>query len=188
LKDGETSRELGGPDLLIKRDDQTGLALGGKKWKLESVGQALEQGANLVTAGAAPSMLPSNRRRRRQSGFEMRTDLNGMKPDLPNGNLLLDELLRRGRGLSARNVRRAATFGALRAQGRKPYVIPVGGSNGVGAAGYVGMMELADQLLAARQQAPHRVWVQPGNAGGWFWCSDLRFLTTRLSIDRRART
>ncbi len=52
------SRELGGPQLLIKRDDQTGLALGGNKTrKLEFlVGQALEQGADtLVTAGAAQS-------------------------------------------------------------------------------------------------------------------------------------
>src|SRR5258708_18645527 len=52
------SRELGGPELLIKRDDQTGLALGGNKTrKLEFlVGQALEQGADtLVTAGAAPT-------------------------------------------------------------------------------------------------------------------------------------
>src|SRR2546430_16924810 len=52
------SRELGGPELLIKRDDQTGLAFGGNKTrKLEFlVGQALEQGADtLVTAGAAQS-------------------------------------------------------------------------------------------------------------------------------------
>ena len=50
------SRELNGPDLLIKRDDQTGLALGGNKArKLEFlVGQALAQGCDtLVTAGAA---------------------------------------------------------------------------------------------------------------------------------------
>ena len=52
------SRELGGPELLIKRDDQTGLALGGNKSrKLEFlVGDALAQGADtLVTAGAAQS-------------------------------------------------------------------------------------------------------------------------------------
>src|SRR5207248_3167375 len=52
------SRELGGTELLIKRDDQTGLALGGNKTrKLEFlVAQALEQGADtLVTAGAAQS-------------------------------------------------------------------------------------------------------------------------------------
>src|SRR6266536_331677 len=52
------SRELGGPELFIKRDDQTGLALGGNKTrKLEFlVGDALAQGADtLVTAGAAQS-------------------------------------------------------------------------------------------------------------------------------------
>src|ERR1700756_357999 len=52
------SRELGGPELIIKRDDQTGLALGGNKTrKLEFlVGHALRQGAEtLVTAGAAQS-------------------------------------------------------------------------------------------------------------------------------------
>ena len=52
------SRALGGPRLFVKRDDQTGLALGGNKTrKLEFlVGQALEQGAHtLVTAGAAQS-------------------------------------------------------------------------------------------------------------------------------------
>src|SRR5688572_5819477 len=53
------SRELGGPELLIKRDDQTGLAMGGNKSrKLEFlVGDALKQGADtLVTAGAAQSI------------------------------------------------------------------------------------------------------------------------------------
>src|SRR5438046_10394686 len=52
------SRELGGPELLIKRDDQTGLALGGNKTrKLEFlVAQALEKGADtLVTAGETQS-------------------------------------------------------------------------------------------------------------------------------------
>ena len=52
------SRELGGPELLIKRDDQTGLALGGNKTrKLEFlVGDVLAQGADtLVTVGAAQS-------------------------------------------------------------------------------------------------------------------------------------
>src|SRR5213079_2557871 len=78
------SRELGGPELLIKRDDQTGLALGGNKTrKLEFlVGQALEQGADtLVTAAAA------------KAGLRCELVLNGTKPELPNGNLLLDELL-----------------------------------------------------------------------------------------------
>jgi D-cysteine desulfhydrase len=46
----------------------------------------------------------------------------------------------------------------LRAQGRKPYVIPVGGSNGVGATGYVlAMQELAEQLRASGQHVDHVV-------------------------------
>src|SRR6478609_8930680 len=91
------SRELAGPDILIKRDDQTGLALGGNKTrKLEFlVGHALEQGADtLVTLGAAQS----NHCRQTaaaavQAGLKCELVLNGTKPELPNGNLLLDELL-----------------------------------------------------------------------------------------------
>src|ERR1700720_1508465 len=91
------SQELGGPELLIKRDDQTGLALGGKKTrKLEFlVGQALEQGADtLVTAGAAQS----NHCRQTaaaavKAGLKCELILSGKKPELPNGNLLLAELL-----------------------------------------------------------------------------------------------
>ena len=46
----------------------------------------------------------------------------------------------------------------LRAQGRKPYLIPVGGSNGVGATGYVvAMLELAEQLRASGRRVDHLV-------------------------------
>jgi len=159
------SRELGGPELLIKRDDQTGLALGGNKVrKLEFlVGQALEQGADtLVTAGAAQS----NHCRQTAAaaakvGLRCELILNGMKTELPNGNLLLDELL----GARTHWIERAQRPAKLseipdqlRRQGRKPYVIPVGGSNGVGATGYVlAMMELAEQLRASKQRADHIV-------------------------------
>src|ERR1022692_3481452 len=123
------ARELGGPELLIKRDDQTGLALGGNKTrKLEFlVGQALEQGADtLVTAGAAQS----NHCRQTAAaaarvGLRCELLLNGTKPELPNGNLLLNELL----GATAHWIerpQRAAKLkdlaGQLRAQGRKPYL------------------------------------------------------------------
>src|SRR5947207_7412685 len=91
------SSELGGPELLIKRDDQTGLALGGNKTrKLEFlVGQALEQGADtLVTAGAAQSNhCPQTAAAAARADLHCELVLNGTKPELPNGNLLLDELL-----------------------------------------------------------------------------------------------
>ena len=159
------SRELGGPELLIKRDDQTGLALGGNKTrKLEFlVAQALEQGADtLVTAGAAQS----NHCRQTgaaaaRAGLRCELLLNGTKPELPNGNLLLDELL--GARIywverSEREAKLSAVSDHLRKEGRKPYVIPVGGSNGVGATGYVlAMMEFAEQLDRMNQRVDHVV-------------------------------
>jgi D-cysteine desulfhydrase len=150
------TRKLGGPELFIKRDDQTGLALGGNKVrKLEFlVGQALEQGADtLVTVGGAQS----NHCRQTAAaaakvGLQCELILNGKKPDLPNGNLLLDELFGARMHWIERSQRAAKLQKLpeqLRAQGRKPYVIPVGGSNGIGATGYVvAMLELMEQLRA----------------------------------------
>src|SRR6476659_4718482 len=91
------SEALGGPDLLVKRDDQTGLAFGGNKTrKLEFlVGDALAQGADtLVTAGAAQSNhCRQTAAAAAKAGLKCELILNGTKPDLPNGNLLLNHLL-----------------------------------------------------------------------------------------------
>src|SRR5437763_5988037 len=159
------SRELGGPDLLMKRDDQTGLAVGGNQTrKLEVlVGQALEQGAGtLVTAGAAQSNhCRQTAAAAARAGLRCELVLNGTKPELPNGNLLLDELL--GAHIlwvqrSEREAKLSEIPDELRKEGRKPYVIPVGGSNGVGATGYVlAMMELAEQLDGMNQRVDHVV-------------------------------
>lgn len=159
------TRALGGSDLLIKRDDQTGLAFGGNKTrKLEFlVGQALAQGADtLVTAGAAQSNhCRQTAAAAAKAGLKCELLLNGKKPELPVGNLLLNELL----GATAHWIERPQRPAKLRelpeqlrAQGRKPYVIPVGGSNGVGATGYVlAMQELAEQLRASGQRVDHIV-------------------------------
>src|SRR4029077_2216134 len=125
------SRELGGPELLIKRDDQTGLALGGNKTrKLEFlVGQALEQGADtLVTAGAAQSNhCRQTAAAAARAGLRCELLVNGTKPEFPNGNLLLDELL--GARIhwvqrSEREAKLSQIPDELRKQGGKPYVIP----------------------------------------------------------------
>ena len=166
------SRELGGPELLIKRDDQTGLALGGNKTrKLEFlVGQALEQGADtLVTLGAAQSNhCRQTAAAAARAGLRCELLLNGTKPELPNGNLLLDELL--GARIhwvqrSEREAKLSQISDELRKQGDKPYVIPVGGSNGVGATGYVlAMMELAEQLNGMNRRVDHVVFAS--SSGG----------------------
>jgi len=159
------SRELGGPELLIKRDDQTGLALGGNKTrKLEFlVGDALAHGADtLVTVGAAQSNhCRQTAAAAAKAGLKCELILNGTKPDLPTGNLLLNQLFGAREHWIDRSQRAAKLRELpeqLRAEGRKPYVIGVGGSNGIGATGYVvAMIELMEQLRVGGQRVDHIV-------------------------------
>src|SRR5246127_3697132 len=90
------SEVLGGARLLIKRDDQTGLAFGGNKArKLEFlVAEARDQGARTLVSGGA---LQSNHCRQTAAaaaplGFKCILVLTGEKPKQPSANLLLDEL------------------------------------------------------------------------------------------------
>lgn len=144
------ANHLGGPELYIKRDDCTGLATGGNKTrKLEYlVADALRQGADtILTAGA----VQSNHVRQAAAAAaraglachallerEVRCEKSSYRK---SGNVLLDDLLgcridycRRGTDLPGAM---RATAQALRAQGHKPYLVPVGGSNAVGSLGYV---------------------------------------------------
>ena len=156
------SAELG-VDLWIKRDDCTGLAGGGNKTrKLEFLlGEALEQGADtLVTQGA----VQSNHVRQTAAAaasfgmgcriiLENRTG-NQADDYLWSGNVLLDRLLgaqiRTVAADTDMNAELAAEAEAVRAEGGTPYVIPGGGSNAVGALGYVDCaLELAAQANEA---------------------------------------
>jgi L-cysteate sulfo-lyase len=140
--------ELDGPELWVKRDDQTGLATGGNKArKLEFlVADALAQEADtLITAGAAQS----NHARQTAAaaakfGLACRLVLRGGEPPQVQGNLLLDRLL--GAEVAWAGSRplaevMAQVAGELQAAGRRPYIIPYGGSNPVGASGYVAAIE-----------------------------------------------
>lgn len=152
------SKHLGGPELWIKRDDQTGLATGGNKTrKLEFlVADALAQGCDhLVTTGAPQS----NHCRQTAAaaarfGLGCSLVLRGQKPDATTGNLLLDHLLGAHVYWTDAKECNEATAGVmanLRAIGRRPYAIPLGGSNVIGATGYVlAMRELLSQLEAER--------------------------------------
>lgn len=148
------SKVLGGPEIWIKRDDQTGLASGGNKTrKLEFLAaDALAQGADhLVTTGA-----PQSNHARQTAAAAARLGLGcslvlrGRKPEMTTGNLLLDHLFGAfvywsEAGDGNEEISRVMTD--LRAIGRKPYLIPLGGSNVLGATGYVlAMRELMDQL------------------------------------------
>jgi D-cysteine desulfhydrase family pyridoxal phosphate-dependent enzyme len=144
--------------LLVKRDDQTGLTFGGNKTrKLEFLlAEAREQGAKtLITAGA----IQSNHCRQTAAaaarfGFNCILVLTGDKPQRASGNLLLDQLFgaqivyvadRKDRDRTLQE-----TFDRTAEEGKKPYLIPYGGSNATGALGYAfAMEELLDQNVSA---------------------------------------
>jgi L-cysteate sulfo-lyase len=154
---------LGGPKLYIKRDDCTGLATGGNKTrKLEFlVGDALAQGADtLVTHGA----VQSNHVRQTAAAacrlglkcealLERRVPGYGERYDV-TGNVLFDKMfgaeiafVEAGTDMDEACAERVE---AIRARGGKPYYIPGGGSNPVGALGY------ANAGLELLQQANER--------------------------------
>jgi len=148
------SEALGGPRLLVKRDDQTGLATGGNKTrKLEFlVADALEKGADtLITAGA----IQSNHVRQTAAaaakfGLRCCLVLSGQSPDRWNGNLLLDRLLGaeiHWAGERDRSQVMEEIAEEEKRRGHNPHIIPVGGFSIAGAAGYVAAMEeLMEQL------------------------------------------
>jgi len=143
------SAMLSGPRLLVKRDDQTGLAFGGNKTrKLEFlVAEACDQGADmLISAGA----MQSNHCRQTAAaaakfGFKCILILTGQKPEQASANFLLDGLF----GAQIVTVADRAdrdrilkeTFDKAVADGDKPYLVPYGGSSPTGALGYAFAME-----------------------------------------------
>jgi len=144
------SEHLGGPEIYVKRDDCTGLATGGNKTrKLEfSMGEALEQGADtVITVGA----IQSNHVRQTAAaacklGMACEVLLEhrvGQPSDTytNSGNVFLDKLfganLREYPGGTDFDAAMDAVAEEVRTNGGKPYFIPGGASNTVGALGYV---------------------------------------------------
>jgi L-cysteate sulfo-lyase len=165
-------REASNIQLLIKRDDQTGLATGGNKTrKLEFlVADALAQGCDtLITTGATQS----NHCRQTAAAAvkaELRCELvlGGQPPVHPNGNYLLDQLFGATFHWTTRENRlnrlhELAT--ELRAAGRRPYFITYGGSDPVGACGYAFALEELHQQTAAFGIEPDVIVVASSSGG-----------------------
>ena len=148
------TKKYKGPAIYMKRDDLTSLGMGGNKTrKLEFlIGEALEQQKDtLVTAGG----IQSNHCRltaaaARKAGLDCHLVLNGTEPEVPNGNLLLDKIFGATIHFCDRKQRDERLFQVadeLAKSGKKPYVIPVGGSNSTGSVGYVNaMIEVSSQM------------------------------------------
>jgi D-cysteine desulfhydrase len=162
------SKVFGGPRIFVKRDDQTGLAFGGNKTrKLEFlIAEAREQGADLLISGGA---MQSNHCRQTAAaaaryGFECKLVLTGEKPKQPSANLLLDGLF----GAEIITVEDRAfrdqilqkTFDDAIVAGKKPYLVPYGGSSPTGALGYAFAVE------EFMQQNIHADWIVFGTSSG----------------------
>src|SRR5262245_12480559 len=153
------SKALGNINVLVKRDDLTGLAFGGNKTRqLEFIfGEVLRSGADVVVAGAYTQ---SNWCRQitaaaRKFGLDVALVLaHGVKGPLLQGNLLLDKIL--GADVTMLDVldeelqpHLEAKAELLRAQGRKPFLISSFelGTQSLAALGYVeAVVEIVRQL------------------------------------------
>jgi L-cysteate sulfo-lyase len=161
------SATLGGPKLWIKRDDCTGLSTGGNKTrKLEYLlADARVLGADLViTQGATQS----NHARQTAAACAkldlachiLLEDRTGYRDPAytESGNVLLDKLhgasIERRPGGADMQAEMEVVAARMRAEGRKPYVIPGGGSNPVGALGYV---RAAQELLSQAAEMDLRI-------------------------------
>jgi len=172
------SEHLGGPQIWVKRDDCTGLATGGNKTrKLEfSMADALEQGADtIVTVGA----VQSNHVRQTAAAAcklglacEVLLEHRVVDPSEPyanSGNVFLDRIF----GANLREYPGGTDFDAaidavareIKARGGKPYIIPGGASNTIGALGYVNCaIELLEQAEELGLRIDHLV-TATGSAG-----------------------
>ena len=159
------TRELGGPRLLMKRDDLTQSGLGGnknRKFQFE-VGAALQQGCDVLLWGGG--VMQSNHARQcaaaaRRAGLDVVLVLNeGPHGSELQGNRLLLDLLGAdvrptGRtGMFGHEADLAATADELRAAGRRPYVIEYGSLTSIGYVECV--LEIHEQSRALGAEVTH---------------------------------
>jgi L-cysteate sulfo-lyase len=174
----QLTKHLGGPNIYVKRDDCTGLASGGNKTrKLEFLmADAREQRADtIITQGA----VQSNHARQTAAAaarlgmqcellFENRIAEPG-EDYLNSGNVLLDRLfganIHHYPGATDMNAAMEAHAAELKSRGRKPYIIPGGGSNPIGALGYVNCALEILQQANEQQLHIHHIVHATGSAG-----------------------
>lgn len=169
------SEELNGPEIYLKRDDLTGCALSGNKVrKLEfAAADALSKGKDtLMTCGA----VQSNHARATaivaaKLGIRSFLVLRGEEEPIPDGNLFLDSLV----GAEVRFISHQdyevvdelmEDIGEeLEKRGRKPYIIPEGASNEIGAWGYVRAAEEIKGQLEDRDLEIDGIVIACGSGG-----------------------
>jgi D-cysteine desulfhydrase len=164
-----------GIPIWLKRDDLTGVGLGGNKVRpLEFLlGAALDEGCDVLVTGSGPqsnwAMLAALAARR--CGLDSELCFYGSAPDVARGNLLLQDLTSAHITWTGTKDRASVdllieqTAERLRAQGRRPLVLPRGGATARGSIGYfAAAVELDAQCRAVGIQQP-TVWLGTGSCG-----------------------
>jgi D-cysteine desulfhydrase len=177
-------------NIFIKRDDQTGLASGGNKTrKLEYlIQEALDNDCDtIITAGAQQS----NHCRQTAAAcaivkLKCHLLLGGIAPEKFNGNLLLSHLLGAQIHFTGEN-RKGEDIETLKQEleleGKKPFIVPYGGSNITGALGFVNAMkELKSQLTAQNLKIDYLFFASSsgGTQAGLILGNDLHHLNINL--------
>lgn len=162
------SAELG-VRLLVKRDDLTGLALGGNKVrKLDFLlRDAIEKGCDTViaTGGQQSNFCRIAAAACARLGLRCILVLGGEEPKRPSGNVLLDRLFGaeiRFMGTEDWGVLEAEVQRLASELGERAYHMPVGGATPIGALAYV---HAADELLSQMAQPPDWVVIADGSGG-----------------------
>jgi D-cysteine desulfhydrase family pyridoxal phosphate-dependent enzyme len=157
--------------LLVKRDDLTGLALGGNKArKLEHLcSEAQARGCDTLVTGGGPQ---SNHARMTAAaanrlGLQCHLALAGREPSRHDGNLLLDDLLGAtlhftgADGYYEIESSIESLAASLAAEGRTPFAIPVGGASVTGVAAYAAAVD----ELRTQMEDPEWIFVADGSGG-----------------------
>ncbi|MEW5717326.1 MAG: D-cysteine desulfhydrase family protein [Chloroflexota bacterium] len=172
------SRALGGPRIVIKRDDLTGLALGGNKTrKLEFLmADAMQKGADTIvtTAAAQSNMCRQTAAAARKLGLDVVLILRGDEREEIQGNLLLDKIFGAQihfiqitdpySDVSTQKMQKVADD--LARAGKRPYIIDLRTTSApLAVLGYVaGALELSEQL-EQRGIAPSHIFLATGSGG-----------------------
>lgn len=196
------SAALAGPRILFKRDDLTGVGLGGNKVrKLEFImARALAEGADtlIVCGGYQSNLARITAAMAKRAGLRVELVLGGVPGEVREvkGNLLLDELL--GANVTFIETLPRWDFGdsldrvaeRVRAQGHTPFIMPLGGSGPEGMAGYIyATVEMREQFQAQGLK-PNRLVVGIGSGGTYSGLllgqlnTDIGYSVTGISVSR----
>lgn len=173
------SDTLGGPRIFVKRDDLTGLALGGNKCrKLEYVlGDAKQRGIDtLITSGssqsnfalqmaAAARMLEMEPYLLLVKGAHVETQGNLLLHNILNSVVNILDIVDPGEMFTTMPKKMNELADELRSQGRNPLVIPAGASNPLGTAGWVDAAEEIGQQLEDQKIDVQHVLLANGGGG-----------------------